>query len=56
MQNRRLIFPIYQEIHRGELGEKVHKQFMGERQTLKQEKRAGDGSSGAGDARPWSRA
>lgn len=31
MQTRRLIFPIYQEIHRREPGEKAHKQFMGER-------------------------
>lgn len=31
MQNQRLIFPIYQEIHRREPGEKAHKQFTGER-------------------------
>ena len=54
MQNRRLIFPIYQEIHRREPGEKAHKQFMGERDSVKQEKWAGDGKSGAGSTRPWS--
>ena len=54
MQNRRLIFPIYQEIHRREPGEKAHKQFMGERDSVKQEKWAGDGNSGAGSTRPWS--
>lgn len=35
-------------------GEKAHKQFMGERDSVKQEKWAGDGNSGAGSARPWS--